>query len=159
MAASSIFKHQLHHNSCADLYSLLPAERKKEPTEIDKLMALVIGVDRAARIVMDFILTEAAAKAANPATKTMLENALPTSLKGDLESIQEFMRQRELLEKGGDLVADAQKRRRDHIAQLDKFCALCQTVRSELVTGAKPLRRKASAKKPISPATASGDTV
>lgn len=142
----------------AYLDALLPAERKNEPTEVDKLVAMAVSVDRVARIVMDFILTEAAAKAANTETRTMLENALPTALKGDLESIHEFMRRRELLEKGGELLAEAQARRRERIAQLDRFCALCQTVRKELVAGAKPLPRKAKTKKSIVQAAASHDS-
>lgn len=124
-----------------------PSRTTGGATEVETLAEMAISIDRAARIVIDFVLSEAAGKVTSAEVKTMLENALPTSLKGDIDSIHEITRRRELLEKGGDLQADENERRRERIAQLDKFCDLCKVIRKTLA-GPTPKKRSPRGQKP-----------
>jgi hypothetical protein len=109
-----------------------PPEIEGEPSELSQLVEFVISLDRVARILIEFALNLATTKAVQSETKTILENALPPPLAADLYSIKELIRRQEALDAGDGLKTDTLGRKKERFEELEKFCALCESVKDEL---------------------------
>jgi len=107
-------------------------EMTGEPSEVSKLVEFVISLDRIARILIEFALNEATARAMQPETKSLLENAFPSAMANDLHSINELVRRLEALEAGDDPKADTVQRNKERFEELEKFCSLCESVKAAI---------------------------
>lgn len=125
---------QLDPDEPRPMYHLLypPSAMDGEPSDVVKLVDFVISLDRIARILIEFALNEATTKAARPETKSLLENAMASSMTSDLNSIHELMRRSEPLEPGEDANAESVQRKRERLDQLEKFCSLCESIKDSL---------------------------
>jgi hypothetical protein len=101
-------------------------EMTGESSELVKLVDFVISLDRVARILIDFALNAATAKALRPETKSILENAFTSEMAGDLHSIRELVRR---MEAGDSLKADTLRRNKERFEELERFCSLCESVK------------------------------
>lgn len=115
------------------MYYHLPTQPKmtEEASEISELIEFVISLDRVARILIQFVLAEATAKAVRPEMKLMLDNAMATSMTKDLHSIQELIRRSGALQCE---LADVEMLRpkKAWLEELDKFCSLAEGFRDSL---------------------------
>jgi hypothetical protein len=125
---------QLDPNEPRPMYHLLYplTAMDGEPSDVVKLVDFVLSLDRTARILIEFALNEATTKAARPETKSLLSNAMASSMTSDLHSINELMRRREALEPGEDAKAESVRRKRERFEELEKFCSLCESIRDSL---------------------------
>jgi len=125
---------QLDPNEPRPMYHLLHRQGAMdgEPSDVVKLVDFVLSLDRIARVLIEFALNEATTKAARPETKSLLENAMASSMTSDLHSIQELMRRSDALNPGEDANAGSVRRKRERLEQLEKFCSLCESIRDSL---------------------------
>jgi hypothetical protein len=105
-------------------------EMNGEPSEVCQLVDFVLSLDRVARVLINFALLEATAKAVRPKTKLLLENAIPSSMTSDLDAIRELVRRNEVLE--NDAHANGLQRTRAYLEELERFCSLCDSVKKDL---------------------------
>jgi hypothetical protein len=101
-------------------------ETKEEPSEVYKLVEFVISLDRVARILIEFALNLATAKALRPETKSVLQSSFPEQMASDLHSVRELVSR---MEASAGLDADAQRRNKERFEELEKFCSLCESIK------------------------------
>jgi len=119
---------------------------KEKPDKITKLVEFALLLDRSARIMLELVFAEAAELAEETHTKRMLENALPSTLTGDLEAINELGRRRKNLETGSDLSSELLERKRQRIELLRKFCEQSNSVLKGFESDFKVAKQKVLSK-------------
>lgn len=125
---------QLDPDEPRPMYHLLypKTTMEGEPSDVVKLVDFVLSLDRIARILIEFALNEATAKAARPETKSLLDNAMASSMTSDLHSIHELMRRRDALEGEQGANVDTLQRKRERLEELEKFHSLCESITGSL---------------------------
>ena len=104
-------------------------ETTEEPSEVSQLVDFVISLDRVARILIEFALDLATAKALRPETKSILENAFPSQMANDLHSIRQLTQR---MEAGNYSNTDTLRQKKERFEELEKFCSLCESVKDEM---------------------------
>ena len=100
-----------------------------EASEVVKIVEFIFGMDRSARVLIDFALKVATAQAVKPETKIYLSEAIPNSPLGNVDLIRELLRRHgpEELSDGGSNEANV-RLRQQRIDALREFCRLSQEI-------------------------------
>ena len=99
---------------------------KNEPDSVQVLIDFILGIDFAARFLIQTALNEATEKATSERTKALLENAIPASTAGDIVALNT------LLERAGkcrhnveERDEGARRKIQETLDKLDAFRAVC----------------------------------
>ena len=97
-----------------------------EPDSVQVLVDFILGIDFAARLLIQTALNEATEKATSERTKALLENAIPASAAGDIVVLNTLLeRARKCRRNAEENNAEARKRIQETLDKLDAFRAVC----------------------------------
>jgi hypothetical protein len=92
-----------------------------EPDSVQVLVDFILGIDFAARLLIQTALNEATEKATSERTKALLENAIPASAAGDIVVLNTLLERARKCRRN----AEARKRIQETLDKLDAFRAVC----------------------------------
>jgi hypothetical protein len=124
-------------------HSFFHAAEKPPTGSVEEMTELIIGLDQAARVVMESVLNEAVSRATNDETRKFLRNAVPHSKDPDVSTILQLRHRLEKLTPSEDTTKlEAEKRVRERIERLDHFIELAQSFRASLAEPIQPKEMK-----------------
>ena len=126
---------ELDPNSPRSVYHLFhrKPEIEGEATEVLLLVDFVIRLDRAARVLIEIALSTATEKAIKPETKLLLENAMPSEMKSDIDVTRELIRRRAVYV-GLDDPEASLLHRKEWLEHLKEFRSLCEGLEGALTS-------------------------
>jgi hypothetical protein len=127
-------------------FSALRASRKgeeQEPDDVERLIEMVLSVDRAARVLIELCLKSAAEKASTESTKAFLSESPPKERGGDIEAMTLLLErtERDHGSESDAATSAAIKRLESRLAMLDWLCTISRRVRPGFVAELKKLRK------------------
>jgi hypothetical protein len=118
-------------------------DEEQEPDEVERLLEMILSIDRAARVLIELCLKSAAEKASTESTKIFLREALPKERGGDIEAVTILLERTER-DRGTEsdaLTSAAIKRFESRLGTLDWLCTISRRVRQGFATELKKLRK------------------